>query len=142
MLISEPGVRFRNPILDIVASVAGRDIGVHELRAGVYEIGHFGGSNFLPGYEQYPEGLSVDCYGVCDDVEQLLAACPELVADPGRKFVVTVTRLRRENEPAEGGWRWRKWGPYIGTQGPQREYLHDEPAIEEILVYHVYERLT
>jgi hypothetical protein len=38
-----------------------------------------------------------------------------------------------------GGWRWHKWGPYIGTQEPKCEYIHDEPEIEEVFTYHVYE---
>ena len=33
------------------------------------------------------------------------------------------------------GWRWHKWGPYIGTQDPQCEYLADEPEIKEVFVY-------
>ena len=109
-----------------------------ELRQGVYEIGHFGGTNFMRGYEQYPE-TTVGPYGVCDSVEQLLAACPEL-EDRGREFVVTVTPVCKDDEPDYGGWRWHKWGKYIGTQNPQCEYIRDEPSIDEVLCFHIYER--
>ena len=138
MLISERAVMLRHPILTIVAESNGRSGNTEELRTGVYEIGHFGSSNFMSDYESYPE-TTVGPYGVCDTVEQLLAACPELEA-PGREFVVTVTTIRKANEPSSGGWRWHKWGEYIGTQEPQCEYIHDEPNIEEVLVFHIYER--
>ena len=138
MLISERAVMFRHPILAIVAEANGRSGDTKELRTGVYEIGHFGSSHFLRDYESYPE-TTVGPYGVCDTVEQLLAACPELEA-PGREFVVTVTTIRKANEPSNYGWRWHKWGEYIGTHEPQCEYIHDELDIEEVLVFHIYER--
>jgi hypothetical protein len=138
MLIQEPSMAHTDPILAMIAGINGRSGKTKELRHGVYEIGHFGSSGFLRGYEHYPE-TTVGPYGVCDSVEQLLAACPELEA-PGREFVVTVTTIRKADEPADGGWRWHKWGEYIGTQNPQCEYIHDEPNIEEVLCFHIYER--
>lgn len=127
-----------DPILEMVARINGRSGNAREIRQGIYEIGHFGGSDFLRGYERYPK-TTVGPYGVCDSVEQLLAACPELEAH-GREFVVTVTTIRKADEPADGGWRWHKWGEYIGTQNPQCEYIHDEPSIEQVLCFHIYER--
>jgi len=47
--------------------------------------------------------------------------------------------IRKDLEPTDGGWRWHKWGEYIGTQNPQMEYIHDEPEIEKVYVYHIYE---
>jgi len=92
----------------------------------------------MSGYEHYTDGI--DAYGVCDSVEQLLAACPELEA-PGRRFVVTVTPVKRANQPADGGWRWHKWGDYIGTQNPQHEYLYDDVHIDMVLCYHIFEKV-
>jgi len=139
MLIQEPKVMAVDPILAAVGFISGRGSG-KELRTGVYQIAHFGGGRFLSGYEHYPN-TTVGPYGVCDDVEQLLKACPELEA-PGREFVVTVTVIRKADEPAEGGWRWHKWGEYIGTQNPQCQYIHDEPKIEGVLCFHIYEKLS
>lgn len=139
MLIKEPSMMHTDPILAIVATVNGRSGVTKELRPGVYEIGHFGSSHFMEGYEHYPE-TAVGSYGVCDSVEQLLSACPELEA-PGREFVVTVTPIRKDAEPDTGGWRWHKWGMYIGTQNPQCEYIYDEPSIEEVLCFHIYEKV-
>jgi hypothetical protein len=139
MLIQEPKVLAVDPILVVIGLVGGRSPG-KELRTGVYQVAHFGSSQFLPGYDHCPN-TTVGPFGVCDSVEQLLAACPELET-PGREFVVTVTVIRKADEPSEGGWRWHKWGEYIGTQDPQCEYIHDEPTIEEVLCFHIYEKVV
>lgn len=118
-----------------------------EMQTGIYRIGHFGCSNFLPGFEDYPEFGSIDDeeyrgpYGVCDSAAQLLEKYPELEA-PGRSFVVTLKEVKKSEQSSDGGWRWHKWGEYIGTQGPTREYLYDEPLIESVFVYHIYEKVT
>jgi hypothetical protein len=140
MLVREPAVLAAgtDPIFAAIAALNGRAGENRELRPGVYQIGHFGSSNFLRGYEQYPD-TSVGSYGVCDSLENLLEKCPELDA-PGREFVVTLTPIRKADEPADGGWRWHKWGEYIGAQEPQCEYIHDEPVIESVFCFHIYER--
>ena len=146
MLVSNRNAIFTDPILSILAG-SKKTI---EIRPGVYEIGHFGGTSFLEDYEHYPEfngsdiGIEVDTYrgpyGVCDNFEQLLAAYPELEAED-REFVVTLSPIRKAEQYPEGGWRWHKWGEYIGTQQPTCEYIFDEPTIELVYVYHIYERV-
>jgi hypothetical protein len=136
MLIDESAVLQIDPILAMVGSFQGNNSNTR-LQQGVYQISHFGSSHFLRHYEHYPE-LTIEPYGVCDTVEQILAACPEL-QDADRRFVLTVTPVRKSHQPSEGGWRWHKWGPYIGTRKPTTEYLYDEPEIDEVLVYHIYE---
>ena len=138
MLINEPNLMRADPILEMIATINGRSAKTKKLRTGVYEIGHFGSSNFMCDYDHYPI-VTVDSFGVCDSVEQLLESCPELEA-PGRDFVVTVTPVRKADQPAKDGWRWHKWGEYIGTQNTQCEYIYDEPHIEEVLCFHIYER--
>ncbi len=88
----------------------------------------------------YPKSLPDDfsCYGVCDSPEQLMEKLPNTVKSGPKFYVVSMVRLRKD-EQEEGGWRWHKWGEYIGTQNPQCEYLKDEPDIEEVWTYHVYE---
>lgn len=140
MLIQEASVLKEDPILAIIATINGRSPKVKEVQPGIYEVGHFGGGTFLREFDQYPE-TCVGSYGVCDNIEQLLAACPELEA-PGREFVVTITTIRKSEEPEEGGWRWHKWGEYIGNQNPQCEYLYDETNIDEVLCFHIYEKVT
>lgn len=76
-------------------------------------------------------------YGVCDDFDQpvrkwKLDTCKEPV-------FITFTEIRRDEQPESGGWRWHKWGPYIGEQKTNGcEYLYDEPHIERVYVFHVY----
>lgn len=77
-------------------------------------------------------------YGVCDNYEQVLNQYPEL-QNSNKKFVVSLTPMTKSEEPESGGWRWHKWGEYIGEQNPTHEYLYDEPEIEEVFVYHIYE---
>ena len=83
----------------------------------------------------------IGCYGVCDHYQQILDKCPLLVESKERKFVITITSVKRANEPSGGGWRWHKWGEYIGSKNPQCEYLYDEKDIEEVFVYHIYEKV-
>lgn len=129
-----------DPYMSAILNMIANGNPSRELREGIYEIHHFGGSRF-PGreYESYPE-LSIGPYGVCDTVEQVLEKCPELEAS-NRKFVITVTPIIKSKQPPEGGWRWHKWGEYIGTQDPQCEYIYDEPHIERVLCFHIYERI-
>lgn len=83
-------------------------------------------------------GLPTDTHGVADSPEQFFAKYPGLATDP-RHFAVTFWVHRKADQPAEGGWRWHKWGPYVGEQESQAEYLHDEPEIEEVVSFRVYE---
>ena len=139
MLIQEPKVHAPDPILAIISVATGRSARATEIRPGIYEIGHFGSSAFLRDYEEYDSFGERGNYGVCDTVEQLLQHYPELEAE-GRHFVVTITRVRRDQQSEEGGWRWHKWGEYIGTQNPRHEYLFDDTHIDEVLVFHIYEK--
>ena len=76
-----------------------------------------------------------DNYGVCDNYQQVLDYYPEL-NDSNRKFVLSLCKISKKED---GGWRWHKWGKYIGIQKSQCEYIGDEPEIKEVYVYHIYE---
>lgn len=138
MLISESSAFESDFIRGMIAELNGNSPRAKEIQPGVYVIGHFGSTAFLREYEHYPE-LSVGPYGVCDDAQQLLDHCPELLA-PGRFFIVTLTPVIRENQPPVGGWRWCKWGQYIGMQNPEHEYLYNDTHIDRVFCYHIYER--
>lgn len=148
MLVNEPMILESNFILEIIAKANGNQAKSTHLQTGVYSIGHFGCSRYpSPEYESpEPELIGVDedyfgNYGVCDSIDNLLLKCPMLISSE-RKFVITLTSVKKENQPPEGGWRWHKWGEYIGEMSPQCEYLHDEPSIKEVFCYHVYERIS
>lgn len=113
---------------------------ITELQEGCYEIDNFGCSAWPPGYEQYPRFKSHRCYGVCDNLEQILQTIPEITEDQNRQFIITLTPVLKKLQSDGGGWRWHKWGEYIGTQKPTAEYLYDEPEIEKVYVFHIYEK--
>ena len=127
----------KDPLNNLIAELNGNELGVKELRQGVYLIGHF--SSDLGQQYKYPQDLPVYWYGVCDNVDQLLAACPELETSE-RQFIIFLTPIKRKVQgPKE--WRWHKWGEYIGTQKPQYEYLYDDTHIDEVFVYQILERM-
>ncbi len=81
-------------------------------------------------------------FGVSDDIDQVLKEYKQWLDDPTRKFCISFTKVEKSEQPSDGGWRWHKWGPYIGTKNPQCEYLYDEgDDITEVYVYHIYELL-
>lgn len=141
MLINDDQILLGDPILNMVAKMNGNTEPPKLLQQGVYQVGHFGSSDFPRGFNHYPT-LSdyFGPYGVCDNVQQILDQCPELEASTDRQFLITVTPIVRANQEPQGGWRWHKWGEYIGEHNPQHEYLYDEKDIDQVLVFHIYER--
>jgi hypothetical protein len=82
----------------------------------------------------------ISAYGVCDDYKQILEFVPEIIYSEDR-YVIGLTEVNKREEFSWGGWRWHKWGEYIGVQNPQEEYLYDEPVIEKVYCYHIYKIL-
>lgn len=82
--------------------------------------------------------------GVCDNFHQILDRASnildnDVLGNPDRNFVIGLSTVEKSKQSSEGGWRWHKWGEYIGTQNPQCEYLYDEPEIDKVYCYHIYE---
>lgn len=88
--------------------------------------------NQVPGQRR-----QLSAYGVCDSPEQLLSLY-DFEADT-RSFFISFVEIRKDNQPSDGGWRWHKWGPYVGKQKPMCEYIYDEPDIKNVFTYHIYE---
>lgn len=92
-----------------------------------------------------PIPMDMECqYGVSDNIEQIKEYYKEWLDDPHSKWVITVTPVFQDksNRGKGGGWRWHKWGGYIGTLSPRCEYLDDEDFGEDfqgyVLCYHIY----
>lgn len=79
-------------------------------------------------------------YGVCDTPEQFMDRYQEALDASSRRYVVSFCIVLKSEQPSRGGWRWYKWGEYIGTKTPEYEYLADEgDDITQATCFHVYE---
>lgn len=80
-----------------------------------------------------------NCYGVVDHWTQLPLKLLEM--DP-RKFTVYLGQHVKNDQPETGGWRWHKWGPYLGVfreQVATHEYLYETPDVVEVFSYSICE---
>lgn len=139
-------------LLDILVSGSGAK-GYKIIEEGVVEIGHFnldhmieGYDNNVPFYMRWPEFGEeygeLNAYGVCDSPVQFLLRFKKALTEDKRTFVVSFTHIEKDpsNAGKGGGWRWHKWGPYIGEGKPTMEYLDDEEEFEQgVFVYHIYQ---
>lgn len=75
-------------------------------------------------------------YGVADTADQVLDHVqPGKIDNP---CVITLTPVFRHHQPERDGWRWCRWGEYIGTRVSQADYLYDEPEIDMVLLWHLW----
>jgi hypothetical protein len=138
--------------LELLALLGDDPREVKEVETGAY----LGGLNFehgLAGCDQrsfnykYPDLPLVNddylnCYGVCDTPQQFLELARDVLNKDPREFVISFCHIAKDpgNKNRGGGWRWHKWGPYIGTGMPQCEYLDDEDGFDDgVYVYHVHQ---
>ena len=77
-------------------------------------------------------------YGVADNVEQVLDLYNknECGYFKGNHVILFHKVVKNPDEPCSG-WRWHKWGAYIGVQNPRCEYLNDEPEINEVITFSI-----
>ncbi len=94
-------------------------------------------ANFITSYSDNPVlNWPGENYGSADTIEQIVKHHANLIADPLKKYVLSVTLLLRD---VDKSWRWHKNGQYIGTRQPQAEHLGDEPEITEVIMYEFIE---
>lgn len=81
-------------------------------------------------------------YGVADNIEQIKKHYRQWIEKSDWVITITLVFQHKENKGKGGGWRWHKWGEYIGNLNPQYEYLDDEEFGEDfqgyVLCYHIY----
>lgn len=100
MLIDSCEIDIRDPLLHLIALVGGNSSAVVRISTGIYEIGHFGCSDFLKTFERYPQFDNYfDSCGVCDYWEQIIKACPEISESEKRKFLITLTPVIKAEQP-------------------------------------------
>lgn len=83
-------------------------------------------------------------YGVCDNASQVLDYYDSLYKQhedymTDKKFVILLTPVFKEDQPESDGWRWHKWGQYIGKYEPKCEYLYDEKGIDYVYCFTILE---
>lgn len=77
-------------------------------------------------------------YGVCDSVEQFLESdVYKFFNELPYEFVASLVEVKKSEQDSDGGWRWHKWGPYIGKHERKCEYLYDEDGIESVFCFHI-----
>ena len=74
----------------------------------------------------------IGSYGVSDNVEQVLERYKAVVDNPDVQIIISFAPVNKEDQPKNGGWRWHKWGEYIGTHEPKHDYHDDEDRIEAV----------
>ena len=140
------------------------------LQRGIYQVSHFSFDHCLPEVLSFPDevgkrsgswlryphlgpvahstGLGdlyeFGCYGVCDSPEQFLEhAIGKWIVEAEKYYVVSFSKVVKANQSSDGGWRWHKWGEYIGVHEPKYEYIYNEgDEIQEVHCYHVFECLS
>lgn len=82
------------------------------------------------------------CYGVADNASQVIEHFKAMESEMGIDFgkcVICLRPIRKNQQPSDGGWRWHKWGEYIGVKKPQCEYIYDEDdSIKFVWCFHLY----
>lgn len=142
-----------DPIFGLVAAMHGGSGKPSRLGAGFYQCGHWNfGDLCTPSLGRYDPNASFEEkydalarvgleseHGVCDTPEQFMERFgPALAADTDG-WVVSFVVLQKADQSPRGGWRWHKWGPYIGDKTPQCEYLYDEgPEITQATTFSLF----
>jgi hypothetical protein len=99
---------------------------------------------FENSHESFKPTYHKSQYGVADNIEQIKEYYKEEIENSNREFFISCTPVfqNKENEGKGGGWRWHKWGRYIGKLNPQYEYLDDEDFganFKYVICFHLYE---
>lgn len=111
----------------------------HRVQCGIYDDCGYNFSNLIDmqGWEEFVDHAGVPSYGVADSIEQFIDLYGSSIVLDSRGCAVGFTTVRKSEMPESGGWRWHKWGGYVGKQEPTCEYLYDEPKIEEVTTFTV-----
>lgn len=142
MLVDVEFYRPRPPMDKVLAVIGGGHPLPTRLDRGMYLCRHWSIEQITAVVHRWKDGVKqfdFAEYGVCDTPQQVVSQYA-LDHHPLKLFVSYV-KIERATQESPGGWRWHKWGPYIGNQKPQCEYIADEPEIEEVYTFHVYEPL-
>lgn len=133
-----------DPGMDMIFRViGGGNSGLIRIDRGMYLASHWSIEHIVPVKNRWKDN---DGYahlgdlpdsGVCDTPEQAVEKL-KLREHPVPMFVTFVC-VRRADQSPTGGWRWHKWGEYIGDHWPQHEYIYDERDIDQVYTFSIYQ---
>lgn len=131
------------PLRIILDTISGGQL-TRKIETGVYSCGHWSFDQYLAQahdkWPELPDGLNA--FGVADDLANIKEVYKVVWELPERQFVLAINKILKAEQPADGGWRWHKWGPYVGKMEPKHEYLFDESDyINDVYTFHFYELL-
>lgn len=148
MPLADPIIKLTSdPILQMVCSVNQRNNVVVKLDTGMYQIGHWNPEFVTP--NKLSSGWETDLHligkngdyfgngGGCDYPGQVLE-CIDL-SRYSEQLVIFYVQINRKDQPQDGGWRFHKWGDYIGKHTIEYEYLYDQKDIDMVFTYHIYQ---
>lgn len=75
-------------------------------------------------------------FGVADSIEQIQRYLEKVETLP-EKFIVIMTPVYRKDEPSFGGFRFHKWGKYIGNHTIEQEYFYDHKEMDVLYTFRV-----
>lgn len=133
-------------MMKIIAQLNGVDIYKKNSYFEHYETGVYRHDGYIFNFENFIDSRCLNnvlnrrvANGVCDNYHQITEKYKEILSNPEKNYVIGLSTVKRENQSEDGGWRWHKWGSYIGTQNPQHEYLYDDKHIDKVFCFHIYE---
>jgi hypothetical protein len=77
-------------------------------------------------------------YGVCDSVAQFMNDYYYTIDAVEGNWIVSLEEVYRADQPKYDGWRWAKWGPYLGEEQRTSDYLVNEQFIDKVCVFNLY----
>lgn len=81
-------------------------------------------------------GLSDNATQILDRIKFLASEDKEINDEFKKKeFVVLMTPIFKMHQPEKDGWRWEKWGAYIGVYDEPGGYLVHNEGIDYVYVY-------
>jgi len=145
-MLVNPRLSYTSPIISVLNSI-GQGGKPKEVEPGIFITPGFNFDVYIqnsvePYFSFANEEIYLSSFGVCDNIQQVKDKYSKWLQNPKHKFCISFTKVEKSNQEPQGGWRWHKWGSYIGEKNPLMEYLYDEDdSIEEVYCYHIYELL-
>lgn len=129
--------------LSVINNLLGGGGPIVEIETGIYLCPHHNfGNDILNQKEDYFDFENLSSYGVSDNIEQVKEKYSKWLNNKDLNFCISFTLVSKNEQSETGGWRWHKWGNYIGTKKPKHEYLFNEDdSINEVYCFHIYQIL-